>query len=163
MQKVVITGGTGYNGYRLIKSLDQGTFKIITLVRAGSEHKVSIGIELIVADVFKPECWSSKIPAQSIFINLLGASHPSPSKKKLFASIDFRSLKIVTDIASSTQAKKFIYLSVARKPNDLLKDFQRMKMMGEKYIKSLNLSAIFIIPWYVLRPDIGGPICYGLY
>lgn len=152
MQTLFITGGTGYIGSRLMNSLNKVEFRIIALVRPGSEHKVPSGVELIIADVFKPEEWIAKVPLDSIFIHLLGVAHPSPAKKNLFQTIDLRAVKIVATAAKETQSKKFIYLSVAMEPSSIMKDFQEAKIKGEEYIISLNLLHVFIRPWYVLGP-----------
>ncbi len=152
METLFIIGGTGYIGSKLMQSLDLKKFKIIALVRPGSEHKVPAGIELLVADVFDPNSWKDRVPMHCIFIHLLGVSHPSPSKKKYFNSVDLRSVVLVADVAKLKEAKKFIFLSVAMEPSGIMLDFQQSKRMGEDYIRLQNLSSVFVRPWYVLGP-----------
>lgn len=152
MESLFIIGGTGYLGRRLMESLDLHRFKVIALVRLGSEKKVPPGIEILVADVFDTNSWKDKVPPNSIFVHMLGVSHPSPSKKKYFNSIDLKSVILAADIAKIKAAKKFIFLSVAMEPSGLMRDFQKAKRMAEEYISMQNLSSVFIRPWYVLGP-----------
>lgn len=152
MQTLFITGATGYIGTRLMNALIFEGFRMIALVRPGSEHKIPAGIEIIVADVFKPEDWISKVPEQSVFIHLIGVPHPSPVKKQLFESVDLRAARIVALAAKSIQARKFIFLSVAMEPSAIMKEFQKAKSSAEEYINSLNLPHVFVRPWYVLGP-----------
>ena len=151
-QAIFVTGATGYIGVRLLNELNSHSFRLIALVRPGSENKIPASIEKIVANVFQPEEWMAKVPHQCIFIHLLGVSHPSLAWKKLFESIDLRAVQMVADVARNLQAKKFIYLSVAMEPGPIMKDFQEAKRKGEEYIKALHLPYVFIRPWYVLGP-----------
>lgn len=152
METLIVTGGSGYIGSRLLKALDKNAFRIIALVRPGSEHKIPPGIEIISADVFNPEEWIYRVPGKSIFIHLLGVSHPNPSKSQLFERIDLGALKIVARVAKECNALKIIYLSVAMEPSSLMKDFQAAKRKAEQYIIAQNLSHVFVRPWYVLGP-----------
>jgi nucleoside-diphosphate-sugar epimerase len=152
MKTIIVTGGTGYIGSRLLQKLRTFNYRIIAIIRPGSLHKLPDGIEPIIADVFNPAEWISQIPEHAIFIHLLGVPHPAPSKKKLFESIDLRSAQIVSLAASQTRALKFIFLSVAMEPSSIMRDFQEAKWRSEQYIKSLHLPYVFVRPWYVLGP-----------
>jgi uncharacterized protein YbjT (DUF2867 family) len=163
---VYITGGTGYIGSRLIKKLLSLNYHVIALVRKGSEHKVPTGVKVIVGNPFDAKTFSESIPVASIFIQLLGVSHPSPRKAHLFREIDLKSVKASADAASYAGVSLFIYVSVAQAPSKIMKDYQAVRKEGEKYCLNKNLSCTFIRPWYVLGPGHWWPIfllpIYGL-
>ncbi|MBK8485050.1 MAG: NAD(P)H-binding protein [Saprospiraceae bacterium] len=160
MQTIFITGASGYIGTRFMQNIDKSLFRIIALVRNGSEHKVPPGIEILIADVFNPESWKEHIPKDCIFIHLLGVAHPSPQKKAAFLNIDRRALKDVANVANERNSKAFIYLSVAMEPSSIMKDFQEAKSLGEKYLESLHLNSIFVRPWYIIGPGHWWPIFF---
>lgn len=110
---IFITGGTGYIGSRLIRKLLSKNYPVIALVRKGSEDKISKGAEVIIGNPFDAGTFAEYIPADAIFIQLLGVSHPSPKKANLFKEIDLKSVKASADAASRAGVSHFIYISVA--------------------------------------------------
>jgi uncharacterized protein YbjT (DUF2867 family) len=163
---IFITGGTGYMGKRLIRILLQRGYQVIALVRKGSEQKIPEGAKAITANPFDPASFQSLVPANSIFIQLLGVAHPSPKKKQQFYDIDLRSVKASADAASAAGISHFIYVSVARLPVRFMAVYQAVRKEGEEYCLEKKLNCTFIRPWYVLGPGHWWPVLlypfYGL-
>jgi uncharacterized protein YbjT (DUF2867 family) len=163
---VFITGGTGYIGRRLISILLQQQYKVIALVRKGSEQKLPAGATAIIANPFDPASFQSFIPAGSIFIQLLGVPHPSPKKATQFCAIDLRSIKASAGAAANAGVSHFIYVSVAQFPSRLMAAYQAVRKEGEEYCMEKKLNCTFIRPWYVLGPGHWWPVVlypfYGL-
>jgi uncharacterized protein YbjT (DUF2867 family) len=155
---IFITGATGYIGTRLIKKLLQTGYRVIALVRKGSEHKVPAGAEVIIGDPFDAGTFQQAIPAGSVFVQLLGVAHPSPQKAKQFKEIDLRSVKASADAASYACADHFIYVSVAMEPSRLMEAYQEVRKEGEEYCIKKKLHCTFIRPWYVLGPGHWWPV-----
>jgi len=155
---IFITGGTGYLGSRLIKKLLSGNYHVIALVRKGSEHKIPKGAEVIVGNPFDAKTFAEYVPADSVFIQLLGVPHPSPKKANLFREIDLKSLKASVDAASRAGVSNFIYISVAMMPGNFMKAYQDVRREGENYCLAKNLPCTFIRPWYVLGPGHWWPV-----
>jgi len=158
MRTIFITGGTGYIGKRLIKILLQRGHHIITLVRKGSESKLQPGVEIVIANAFDANTFKDTIPKDSVFVQLLGVSHPSPKKAKQFKEIDLRSVKASADAAAIAGVSHFIYVSVSMSPSTIMKDFQDVRKEGEEYCLSKDLNCTFLRPWYVLGPGHWWPI-----
>jgi uncharacterized protein YbjT (DUF2867 family) len=99
-------------------------------------------------------------------VQLLGVSHPSPSKAKQFRDIDLRSVRATADAAVYAKASHFIYVSVAMAPSRLMQAYQSVRQEGEKYCLDQKLNCTFIRPWYVLGPGHWWPVLllplYGL-
>jgi len=100
LETVFITGGTGYIGTRLIKKLLDRGHEVIAFVRKGSENKIPVGAKIVIGDPFDVSSFKNQIPEGCVFVQLLGVSHPSPKKKKLFRTIDLASVKTSVDAAS---------------------------------------------------------------
>lgn len=166
IQTVFITGATGYIGTRLIKRLLEKKYGVIALVRKGSEDKIPQGVSIIVADPFDADSFQQNIPGGSVFVQLLGVSHPSPKKAKQFKEIDLRSVKASAAAAANAGAAHFIYVSVAMAPSKLMYAYQQVRREGEQYCLSKKLNCTFIRPWYVLGPGHWWPVIlmplYGL-
>jgi uncharacterized protein YbjT (DUF2867 family) len=163
---VFVTGATGYIGTRLIKLLVIKGHRVITLVRKGSEHKVPAGAAIITGDPFNALTFQQYVPAGSVFIQLLGVSHPSPKKAGQFKDIDLRSVKASADAAANAGISHFIYVSVAMAPSKLMYAYQQVRKEGEEYCMAKKVNCTFIRPWYVLGPGHWWPILllplYGL-
>lgn len=150
MAPVFITGGTGYIGRHLIKKLVALGYDVTAVVRKGSENKLPKGVRAIIADPFDASTFQKWIKKGSVFVQLLGVSHPTPHKKEWFGQIDLRSVKASADAAATVGVSHFIYISVAMMESKRMKDFQQVRKEGEAYIFAKGLRGTFIRPWYVL-------------
>src|SRR5574337_14267 len=121
MKQIFITGGTGYMGSRLIKILLERSYRVTALVRMGSENKLPEGCEYVIANAFDAESLLTEIPANAIFIQLLGVAHPSPKRKEQFKTIDLASAKASAYAAQKAGVKHFIYVSVAQTSTNIMK------------------------------------------
>jgi len=77
---------------------------------------------------------------------------PSPKKKEQFKTIDLASAKASAGAAQKAGAKHFIYVSVAQIPTNIMKDYPQCRAEGENYIRTTQIPATFIRPWYVAGP-----------
>src|SRR5438105_6582980 len=155
---IFITGGTGYIGSRLVEQLLQRKYRVTALVRKGSEHKVPAGADVVTGNPFDARTFAQHVPPKAIYIQLLGVSHPSPKKAKLFNEIDLKSVKASVDAAANAHSSHFIYISVAMSPTSIMKAYQDVRKQGEEYCLSKNLNCTFIRPWYVIGPGHWWPV-----
>src|SRR5262245_61983566 len=93
MPSIFITRGTGSIRARLIKKLVQKNYRVIALVRKGSENKIPPAAEVIVGNPFDERTFREHIPHGATFIQLLGVPNPSPRRAALFKEIDLKSVK----------------------------------------------------------------------
>ena len=147
MAPIFITGGTGYIGKRLIKKLVAKGHDVTALVRKGSEHKLPKGVRAIIADPFNASTFQQWIRPGSIYIQLLGVSHPSPRKKDQFREVDLKSLKASADAAIASGVSHFIYVSVAMADVNIMNEYREVRKEGEAYLLSKHLVCTFIRPW----------------
>ena len=158
MQPIFITGGTGYVGKRLIALLLQQGYNVTALVRKQSLHKLPKGCVPVVADPFNAASYVKDIAPNSIFIHLLGVSHPGPKKKLLFYSVDLASVKTSVEAAKQAGVSHFIYVSVAQYPTKIMESYQDARAQGEKAILLSGIKSTFIRPWYIVGPGHYWPV-----
>jgi uncharacterized protein YbjT (DUF2867 family) len=160
MKQVFITGGTGYMGRRLIALLLEKNYAVKALVRDGSENKLPKGCSYVIGNPFNASTFSNDIPRDATFVQLLGVSHPKPSKKEQFRTIDLASAKASAGAAKQAGVRHFVYVSVAQTPTTIMKDYQQCRAEGETAIHSTQIPATFIRPWYVVGPGHYWPLLF---
>jgi len=160
MKQVFITGGTGYMGRRLIALLLNKGYAVKALVREGSQNQLPKGCSYVMGNPFDASAFSNTIPAGTTFVQLLGVSHPGPSKKEQFRTIDLASAKASAEAAKQAGVQHFVYVSVAQTPTSFMKDYQQCRSEGEAAIRNTKIPATFIRPWYVVGPGHYWPLLF---
>jgi uncharacterized protein YbjT (DUF2867 family) len=149
--KVFITGGTGYMGSRLIPLLVERGHEVKALVRPGSERRLHSSAAGVPGDPLQVDSYTAQVTGCDTFVHLIGVPHPSPSKTAQFRAVDAVSIRVASQAAQSAGIRHFVYLSVAH-PAPMMQAYIEVRSEGEALIRSLNLPATFVRPWYVLGP-----------
>ena len=148
---VLITGGTGYIGSRLIPLLANRGHTIRALVRPGSQGKLPQGCTAVLGDALDKNSFVNQIAPADTFVQLIGVAHPSPAKGDQFRSVDLVSIRASASAAVEGRIAHFVYLSVAH-PAPMMRDYIAVRMEGEALLQSSGLNATILRPWYVLGP-----------
>ena len=147
-------------GRRLIAMLLKKGYSVKALVRDGSQKKLPAGCNYVAGNAFDAGSFVLAIPGGATFIQLLGVPHPSPKKKEQFKAIDLASAKASANAARAAGIAHFVYVSVAQTPTKIMQDFQQYRAQGEAYIRSTDIPATFIRPWYVTGPGHYWPLFF---
>jgi uncharacterized protein YbjT (DUF2867 family) len=148
---VFITGGTGYVGRPLITLLLERGHEVRALVRPGSEKKPPSGCQAILGDALDGKSYATQIKPADTFVQLVGVSHPSPSKAAAFRSVDLVSGRNAVQAARGAGVRHFIYVSVAQ-PAPVMKAYIQVRAECEAAIRQSGLDATILRPWYILGP-----------
>ncbi len=154
---VFISGGTGYMGRALAARLIDRHHTVRVLVRPGSEHKVTARAIAVPGNALDAVSFESSIQAGGTFVHLTGVAHPAPWKEREFRAIDLTSLRASASAAKSAGIGHFIYVSVAH-PAPVMKAYIRVRTECEEILRSRNLTATILRPWYVLGPGHRWPV-----
>lgn len=150
-KNVFITGGTGYIGSSLIPELERFNFTVTSLVRKGSESKLSGSGRIVTGSALDESSYSGFVRGCDTFIHLVGAKIPLTGMKDKFKSVDLVSVQEAVKSALKSDVKHFIYLSVAH-PAPVMKDYINVRMKGEELLVHSGMNVSLIRPWYVLGP-----------
>jgi uncharacterized protein YbjT (DUF2867 family) len=150
-QNVFVTGGTGYLGRPLISELIQRGHEVRALARSGSEPKLPAGCQAVLGNALDGSSYREHIPPADTFVQLVGVSHPSPSKAAQFRSVDFASATGAVKAAIEAGVQHFIYLSVAH-PAPVMRAYIEVRTMCETMIRESGMNATILRPWYILGP-----------
>jgi len=148
---VLLTGGTGYIGRRLIPQLVTRGHTVRAIVRAGSEGKVPSGAEVVVGDVRSRESVELHVPRGGVVVHLVGTPHPSPSKAAEFEALDYVAAHECIAAAKTSGARHFVYVSVAH-PAPVMRAYIGVRMRVEGELRDSGLPSTILRPWYVLGP-----------
>jgi len=149
---VFITGSTGYLGTPLIRALVDRGHSVRALVRPGSEKKLPAGVTAVSGNPQDASSYAARIAPSDTFVQLVGVSHPSPSKAAEFQAIDRASALGAIAAARQAGVRHFIYLSVAQ-PSPIMKSYQSVRAECEAALLESGggrMNVTIVRPWYVL-------------
>jgi uncharacterized protein YbjT (DUF2867 family) len=148
---VFVTGGTGYVGRPLINQLLEHGHEVRALVRPGSEKRLPPSCQAIPGNALDGKSYASLIAPADTFVQLVGVSHPNPSKAAEFRSVDLASGQSAIDAARNAGVRHFVYISVAH-PAPMMKAYIEVRSQCEAMIRQSGMDATILRPWYVLGP-----------
>lgn len=157
---IFVAGGTGYIGKRVIKILLNEGHVVTALAREQSVKKLPEGCKVVIGSPFEAASFADSIPADCVFVHLVGVAHPGPKKKEQFYSIDLASLKVSVEAAKQAKVKHFVYMSVAQSPTKVMRDYQEARRQGEEFVLASGLPSTFIRPWYIVGPGHYWPLLF---
>jgi uncharacterized protein YbjT (DUF2867 family) len=157
MPTVFVTGGTGFMGRNLIVELARRGYVIKALVRHGSEHKLPHGCTVVHGDALDKNSFASQISPAETFVQLVGVTHPNPSKKDEFRAVDLGSARAAIEAARQAGVTHFVYVSVAQ-PAPVMKFYIAVRAEVEQMIRESGMNATILRPWYVLGPGRRWPL-----
>ncbi len=156
-RNLFVTGGTGYLGRRLIRTLTERGHLVRALVRPGSESRLPPAVPAVRGDALHGVSYAAQVAPADTFVHLVGVSHPSPRKAQEFLRVDLASVQAAVAAASAAGVEHFIYVSVAH-PAPAMQAYVAARMQGERILRDSGLPATILRPWYVLGPGHWWPV-----
>ena len=156
-QSVFIAGGTGFIGRHVIPVLLQRGHHVRALVRAGSEHKLPLGCDLVTGNPLDRRTFADQIGDADTYVHLIGVPNPSPAKASQFFNIDLPAAREAIDAAAEARMRHFVFVSVAQ-PAPIMKAYQQARAQAEGHLALARLNATILRPWYVIGPGRRWPL-----
>jgi uncharacterized protein YbjT (DUF2867 family) len=104
-----------------------------------------------LGDALDSKSYAAQIKPADTFVQLVGVSHPSPSKAAEFRNVDLVSGRSAVQAARGAGVRHFIYVSVAQ-PAPVMKAYIQVRVECEAAIRQSGLDATILRPWYILGP-----------
>jgi uncharacterized protein YbjT (DUF2867 family) len=154
---VLVTGGTGYVGRRLVAVLAARGHRVRVLARRSSLARVPMEAQPIVGDALNADSYTQAVRPGDTIVHLVGTPHPSPAKAAEFRRVDLPSIEAAVAAATRAGAAHLVYVSVAH-PAPVMRAYIEVRSTGERLIEEAALTATILRPWYVLGPAHWRPI-----
>ena len=148
---VFVTGGTGYIGQPLIRTLQSSGYDVRGLVRRGSESRLPPGAQIVIGKALDPATFAHAIPPGATIVHLVGTPHPNPSKAHEFQRVDLASIRATVAAAQKAGAAHIVYVSVAQ-PAPVMRAYIAARTEGESLVQASGIPSTIVRPWYVLGP-----------
>ena len=152
-REVFVTGGTGYIGRPLIRQLLARGHRVRALTRRQSATRLPDGCVPVIGNALDASTFADELAPADTVVHLVGTPHPSPRQAAKFEAVDLASIRAT--VAAVTRAgcvRHLVYVSVAQ-PAPVMKAYQAARAAGEDAIRSSNVPATVLRPWYVLGRD----------
>ncbi|MBI5928442.1 MAG: NAD(P)H-binding protein [Chloroflexi bacterium] len=153
--RVLVTGGTGFLGFRVVAALLEAGANVSVMVRPGQEEKLqALGdrIQLNYADVWNKASLKGRARGHSTIVHLVGSTRAEPERGLTYQQINLVSARNVTSMAVSDGVPRMILLSAVIRPLSLSGEYIRSKREAEEYLQNSGLN------WTIVRaPSLFAP------
>jgi uncharacterized protein YbjT (DUF2867 family) len=154
---VVVIGGTGYLGSRLIPRLIERGHPVTAVVRSGSRAIAAQGCRIVQADPLDAASLTPHLHAGDTVVQLVGVPKPAPWKGPEFRTVDLVAGRASIDAAQGAGVEHFVYVSVAH-PAPIMKNYIAVRRECEDRLQAGRLHATILRPWYILGPGHWWPL-----
>ena len=144
-------------GRRLVAALVARGHAVTALVRPGSESKLPPGCTAVAGDALNKNSFASQVAPCETFVQLVGVTHPNPSKGEEFRAVDLVSATAALEAARETSVSHFVYVSVAQ-PAPIMQSYIAVRAEVERMLGASGMRATVLRPWYVLGPGRRWPL-----
>ena len=155
--RIVVLGGTGYLGSRLIPLLAGRGHRVVAIVRSGSSKSPSGASVVEVADPLDPHSLQPHVRRGDTVVQLIGVPKPAPWKGPQFRAVDLVAGLAAIKAATQAGVSHFVYVSVAH-PAPIMKEYIAVRNECEAVLQTSGLSATILRPWYILGPGHWWPL-----
>src|SRR4051794_26594959 len=128
--KVLVTGGTGYIGARLVPALVARGHDVRVLARPGSRAKVPAGCDTMLGNALDADNVRRALRGGDTLVHLVGTPHPGPGKGREFRAVDLPSIQASVAAARAARVAQIVYVSVAQ-PAPVMQDYVAVRAAGE--------------------------------
>src|SRR3984885_2720614 len=150
---IVILGGTGFLGTRLVARLIKDGHQVTVLSRDRERHKhllVLPGLVLENADVYQEPQLSERFRGQDVIINLVGIRNESGFSGAGFRRAHTELTQHVLQAARSAGVTRLLQVSALKASPEAPSYYLRSKGEAEKLIRDQNTA----LDWTIFQPSI---------
>jgi uncharacterized protein YbjT (DUF2867 family) len=148
IKRVLVAGGTGYLGQRVVRALlDEGAV-VTVLVRPGGDEKLGAlrgRVQPVEGDVWNPASLRGRARGHSAVIHLVGGVTTDPSRGLTFRHLNSVSARNVTAMAVTDGVPHMVFLSASAAPLGVGSGYLESKRDAERYLQRSGLG------WTVVR------------
>ena len=146
--KILVTGATGFLGYRVVIALLEAGVSVSVLVQPDRQESLAPlaeYVDFIEGDVWNKASLKGRARNHQVVVHLVGSHHIDPARGLTYNQINLVSARHVTAMAVSDGVPHMVLLSTIVRPLDLPGAYVRSKRDAESYLIASGLH------WTVVR------------
>ena len=150
MQRIFVTGGTGFVGKVLVRELLAHGFLVRCLVRPGSERDLRgfEAIDRVPGDVLDPADLVAGAEGCSAVVNLVGIIREHRARGVTFERLHVRATENMLAVAKAAGVKRYLQMSALGTRPDAHSAYHRTKWQAEETVRASGTD------WTIFRPSI---------
>jgi NADH dehydrogenase len=150
MQRIFVTGGTGFVGKVLVRELLAHGFLVRCLVRPGSERDLRgfEAIDRVPGDVLEPADLVAGAEGCSAMVNLVGIIREHRARGITFERLHTKATTNMLAVARDAGIKRFVQMSSLGARPHAPSAYHRTKWKAEEAVRASGLD------WTIFRPSI---------
>ncbi len=145
---LLVTGGTGYVGSRLVQKLaEQGRpVRLIARDVEAARNRAPDGVEIVAGDVTEPETLAPAMAGVDTVIHLVAIIRERGALT--FERVNYEGTVHVVDAAKAAGARRYLQMSALGALPDPQFPYHDTKYRAEQYVKASGLE------WTIFRPSL---------
>jgi uncharacterized protein YbjT (DUF2867 family) len=150
MERIFVTGGTGFVGRAVIRALLAHGFLVRCLVRRGSEVDLRgfEGIDRVPGNVLAPEGLAAAATGCAALVHLVGIIREHRSRGITFARLHVTATENMLTVARDAGIPRYLHMSALGARPGARSEYHRTKWRGEEAVRASGLA------WTIFRPSV---------
>ena len=150
MQRIFVTGATGFVGHTVVRTLLAHGFLVRCLVRPGSEAllKGFESIDRVPGDVLEPDGLPPSVEGCSAIIHLVGIIRERRAAGVTFDRLHTQATANMLGVAREAGVKRYIQMSAVGTRPGAVSRYHRTKWQAEEVVRASALD------WTIIRPSL---------
>jgi len=150
MQRIFVTGATGFVGHAVVRTLLAHGFLVRCLVRPGSEAllKGFESIDRVPGDVLEPDGLPPSVEGCSAIIHLVGIIRERRASGVTFDRLHTQATANMLGVAREAGVKRYVQMSAVGTRPGAVSHYHRTKWQAEEVVRASALD------WTIIRPSL---------
>ncbi|AZZ61014.1 NAD(P)H-binding protein [Oenococcus sp. UCMA 16435] len=151
--KIVVFGGSGFIGQKVLEILEEKGHQIISVSRHGRPSNLTQNwadkITWVSSDILKDHEWQKYINGTDWLIDLIGILFENRKKNITYDQFIVQPVREITNFLKTNKSKSKLLFISANKGPFILKKYMQAKYLAEKIIQKQNKENLIVYPGLV--------------
>ena len=150
MQRIFVTGATGFVGHAVVRALLAHGFLVRCLVRPGSEAALKgfESIDRVPGDVLEPDALAASVEGCGALVHLVGIIREHRTRGVTFDRLHTQATANMLAVAHEAGVKRYVQMSAVGTRPGATSRYHQTKWQAEEVVRASALD------WTIVRPVI---------
>jgi len=150
MQRIFVTGATGFVGHAVVRALLAHGFLVRCLVRPGSEAALKgfESIDRVPGDVLEPDALAASVEGCGAIVHLVGIIREHRTRGVTFDRLHTQATANMLAVAHEAGVKRYVQMSAVGTRPGATSRYHQTKWQAEEVVRASALD------WTIIRPSL---------